>query len=1073
MDNAFEQIVPWNGAQDTGRDVRLKWQRNFERIKSNFEELTKQLEGISMEELKKLFLSKVAPDTDPFLLTLLAGARFFEFVQGMVGGSGAAVYRDPDTGRTYIEADGARLRDELVVPKITFNCVDVISGDKANTFAFGTVKEVDTEAGIATLDLLEGQLGTLHEGDICRGVFHNLEGGNDTEDGTEDDNGFYHYAGFSTAYFSPEEILEDAPGVMRFRYILQPGTSVHPLPGMNFFAYGNFTDKSRQSITYETRRYTRRLKDMDTWGIDPTRNISMQDGLLDGLTIGGMVMKGYGTFQENNYFTGTNIQFSPEQLEELQGKSGYSVSLSSYERVVKMDADGNITSLMRRLNVVADGENVVTDDLNVTASEPLLQTYIQAFKGEEELAFDTGTPGEGTYIVTLTPVGCTATVSGGVVTVTGITDRENCYVELRVNCEGMAVIEKVFGITVVRDGEQGDPGIKGDKGDPGDDGLTPVSYRIITEPTVVRVDKNGNLSSTSVKAYVVMTVGGESIKVESFPEETYKKGFLYAKNLAPDIFYDTASVTVPVEATDKYVSFLLSDRYKRNTYDFATVPIIRDGEPGPAGADGLGSIVMDLDNEMISVACDANGTMVSGLPTTVHFTMYYGTTPLTLNKLEVVSSPYSGTNFTRNPDGIIIYDVAPEAPEVSRITLRLTGRDAAGNTYTRDAVITVLKVMPGADGKDALIYQLVPSQGAIKKGVDISVSCSVTRNQAGTVTTVNTLPTGYRITSQLDTGAEQSYQPGSTLYVSTASQRVTFRLYDEKSLLLDLETLPVVSDGQDGDPGLQGCLLRVSRWTLLTEYRNDEALTSGTRFLDVALVPDTNMATGFRAYKCKRTHTASTSNAPGNTAYWEEFAENVGSIFTSLIIAKNAKIDLMQSNQLVVHRPDGTVTIGLTGDYGGKAYLWAGGMTPAQAKFRVDEDGNGDFAGNITATSLRLRLSDVSAPGTQAVNGAITTKPEIVLPALAGGECMEVRMMVPLMTKVLMGYVFSGANANVKVRATKTDGTELYGRTLTGSDTGGVYMLFVGVNEDNYTVWNAFPMGHIAQGLIDGMTAVS
>lgn len=41
MNNEFEQIVPWNGAKDTGRDVRLKWQRNFERIKANFEEILK------------------------------------------------------------------------------------------------------------------------------------------------------------------------------------------------------------------------------------------------------------------------------------------------------------------------------------------------------------------------------------------------------------------------------------------------------------------------------------------------------------------------------------------------------------------------------------------------------------------------------------------------------------------------------------------------------------------------------------------------------------------------------------------------------------------------------------------------------------------------------------------------------------------------------------------------------------------------------------------------------------------------------------------------------------------------
>ena len=36
MDNNYENIVPWNGANDTGRDVRLKLQRNFSKIGINF-----------------------------------------------------------------------------------------------------------------------------------------------------------------------------------------------------------------------------------------------------------------------------------------------------------------------------------------------------------------------------------------------------------------------------------------------------------------------------------------------------------------------------------------------------------------------------------------------------------------------------------------------------------------------------------------------------------------------------------------------------------------------------------------------------------------------------------------------------------------------------------------------------------------------------------------------------------------------------------------------------------------------------------------------------------------------------
>lgn len=40
MDYEFESIIPWNGEHDTGRDARLKLDRNFAKIKSNFEELS-------------------------------------------------------------------------------------------------------------------------------------------------------------------------------------------------------------------------------------------------------------------------------------------------------------------------------------------------------------------------------------------------------------------------------------------------------------------------------------------------------------------------------------------------------------------------------------------------------------------------------------------------------------------------------------------------------------------------------------------------------------------------------------------------------------------------------------------------------------------------------------------------------------------------------------------------------------------------------------------------------------------------------------------------------------------------
>ena len=58
MDTKFENIVPWNGSNDTGRDVRLKWERNFKRIADALKELSdtdKQIIKDILKEIDKIY----------------------------------------------------------------------------------------------------------------------------------------------------------------------------------------------------------------------------------------------------------------------------------------------------------------------------------------------------------------------------------------------------------------------------------------------------------------------------------------------------------------------------------------------------------------------------------------------------------------------------------------------------------------------------------------------------------------------------------------------------------------------------------------------------------------------------------------------------------------------------------------------------------------------------------------------------------------------------------------------------------------------------------------------------------
>jgi hypothetical protein len=379
------------------------------------------------------FLRKDQDDRSVGKVASDVGFEVGDFIQGLIGGSGAKMYID-EHGKSFLEIDRIYGREELLVPKITFNCTDVITGEMAQTFAYGTIKSVDTERQIATLDLLDDEYGTPHEDDICRGTFHFLDGENSTEY-SEDANGFHNYSGYSTSYFTPQEILVNEKGRMEFRYSLQHTGGVHPCVGMNFYAYGNFSDKNRQSITYHTREYTRRLEGVNTWKIQES-NIVMQDGNLDGLSIGGKDMSGYSSFQKNLFLTGSVIEFTPQQEESLKGESAYSVNLSNYVGTIRIDDHGKIID-----------ERHTEQDF-----EYYLRTVIQAKKGTEELFYSEDV-GEGAFIASIRPVGCKATLLNGSVFVTEILDGvKHAYIEISVSCEGYATFEFVYEIKLTEDG---------------------------------------------------------------------------------------------------------------------------------------------------------------------------------------------------------------------------------------------------------------------------------------------------------------------------------------------------------------------------------------------------------------------------------------------------------------------------------------------------------------------------------------------------------------------------------------------------------------------------------------------
>lgn len=389
---------------------------------------TAVVKALIASEGGKLFLSKLYDDTALGVITfknsVIADSMIYakkgitigNYISGLLG-DGAIIDEHGN-----IEAGSLTLREFLSVPELRFNRVDVVSGELWNSIAFGTIESVDTKNQIATLKLEEGEYSGLHINDICRGIWHNISGVNETTPGT-DECGFEKMQGFSTAYFTPIEILDERG--KQFRYSLKPNTTQHPTANMKFAVYGNFLDETRQSSAYSTRDYKRFLKDVSTWAIDWT-NIASQFGKIEGLTIPGApddgVLHGDGAYLTNVYMTGAMIQFTPEQEDSLKGQDAYSVNLTKDNLSVIVDNELNILDKYSQLDNLTFG--------------------VQAFKGTTELSYS-DVYAEGSYFLTWEATGLKCTMANGIFTITDILSVTNSpHIDLLINCEGNATFKK-------------------------------------------------------------------------------------------------------------------------------------------------------------------------------------------------------------------------------------------------------------------------------------------------------------------------------------------------------------------------------------------------------------------------------------------------------------------------------------------------------------------------------------------------------------------------------------------------------------------------------------------------------
>ena len=925
----------------------------------------------SAEKLKEIFLRKDVADSTKFLLSMFAGAVFGKngFASGLTG-FGAKIF---DTG--HGEFESMFIRRFLEVPELRYNRVMITLGDKWRAPGAGIIETVDTGTKTCTLKLEDGEIGAVAVGDICMGIYHNITG-NATED-YDDGKGNRRFAGFCTVYFTITEVTGKRNET--FKYQLRPtssswSSSFDPFEMMNFVVYGNFTNADRQTSVYETRTYTRMLWKQNTWEISAA-NVALQYGNLSNLNIFGLNMDGYSMYLNNIYMTGIIKQIKPDgtPVQTLNFREEGYIPGVHYDYYDSLSYNGSMWACINEDgSSAAPGSN--GDWLEI------------ASKGDTGTPGAPGAPGKDGVSVTnsgpwysglVVPKMSIVTMGGSSFLSKASTTNPPlwCWTDNAGN--RFTYNDGSYALTGEINTDEYELLVKSGK-----DGSDGTSYERVFIHTTTE-SKPATPSTSQTDDYVPSGWHDDPVGVSSslpyeWISEREKKNGIWSEFSAPALWakygFDGADGAEGVAGTSIIWKGDFSSApsnpqngwaYKNTTdkksyvyQDGQWYQMTIDGIDGKNGKDGL-SIVWKGDLQTPPSNPQTNWAYRDTNNGRVY--IWNGTAWA----LMVVDGS-DGADGAAGSDGLsvfITYNDSTSQPSVP------TGNGTTGGWHTNATSTAIwmsqkvaVSASDGAWGTPIKIKgdkgdgytqmgqfrtgMVVPKMGVVSMGGGSYVAKVSTTNpplwcwtdNAGNRFTYNDggyCLTGDVNTAEYDVWAEKG-EPGKDGVDGKPGE-----------------------DGKDGVQGIQGCIIRDSEWTTGVTYRNDESLTNGTRYIDIVMVRNNSAVDGWDVYKCIKTHTSSSSITYTNTTYWTELS-NVGPIYTSLIIAKNASLNFVQGNELLIKDSNNNVVAGLTGGSSKEAgttpiRIWAGGKVPGNAPFRVDQNGNlvatkANITGTITAT---------------------------------------------------------------------------------------------------------------------------
>ena len=247
------------------------------------------------------------------------------------------------------------------------------------------------------------------------------------------------------------------------------------------------------------------------------------------------------------------------------------------------------------------------------------------------------------------------------------------------------------------------------------------------------------------------------------------------------------------------------------------------------GEKGEDSVVLDLDNEMDSVAVDSDGNIRLAQTVTINATIYKGASAQTIESASagwLNNTPPSKCDIV-NGVAIIEYNFFPTSDGFdNKAYTSVISVEYGGKTY--NATFTLTPVFAGADGEAAVIYNVKPSMTSCpfsrtsSNGITPSsykLQCGYTRTVGGTTEAVDNATKDFEGNWHIfyrrhvgltiidnwtkytgDVSATSTYSAYEFCIAKTNNEEVLNGVEGDK-LIVDRETVPVVVGGKNGSKG--------------------------------------------------------------------------------------------------------------------------------------------------------------------------------------------------------------------------------------------------------------------------------